>query len=213
MINPSFLSHIGLTLNRQPIHNLYRWFVDVPVKFQFCTLKTVWMHVEFTFFEWLTLYFWDPWGNVESSTHSRLVPESHWRTCEVSALYLENCANACWIYDFCVINPLFLSHIGLTLNRQPIHNLYRWFVDVPVKFQFCILKTVWMHFEFTFFEWLTLYFWDPWGNVELSTHSRPVPESHWRTCEVSALYLENCANACWIDGFWVINPLFLSPMG
>ena len=30
------------------------------------------------------------------------------------------------------------------------------------------------------------------------TPLRPVPGCHWRICEISALYLENCANACWI---------------
>ena len=29
-----------------------------------------------------------------------------------------------------------------------------------------------------------------------STPPWPVPECHWRTCEVSTLYLENCVNAC-----------------
>ena len=83
--------------------------------------------------------------------------------------------------------------------------------DVPVKFQLCILKTVRMHVEFTFFEWLTLYFWTPRGTVESSTHIQHVPESHWRTCKDSTLYLKNCANACRIYVFWAINPLFLSP--
>ena len=70
-----------------------------------------------------------------------------------------------------------------------------------------------MHAEIPFFEWLTLYFRAPWGTVESSTHPQPVPESLWRTCEFSTLYLENCANACWNNVFWVINPYFWAPWG
>ena len=51
------------------------------------------------------------------------------------------------------------------------------------------------------------------GTVESSTSPRPLPWSHWRTCEVSTLYLENCANARWMNVFWVVNPLFMTPMG
>ena len=57
-------------------------------------------------------------------------------------------------------------------------------IDVSGKFQLFILKTVRMHVEFTFFEWLTLYFWPLEGTVESSTPPRPVPSSIWRFCEV-----------------------------
>ena len=39
----------GASQNRQPLHDLSRRVADVPVKFQLCILKTVRMHVEFTF--------------------------------------------------------------------------------------------------------------------------------------------------------------------
>ena len=52
-----------------------------------------------------------------------------------------------------------------------------------------------MHFEFTFFGWLTLYFWPLGGTVESSTPPRPAPESPWPVWEVWTSYLENCANA------------------
>ena len=70
-----------------------------------------------------------------------------------------------------------------------------------------------MHVVFMFFECLTLYYWALWGTIESSTHPWPLPGRHWRTCEVSSLYLKNCANACCIHVFWVFNPLLLSPLG
>ena len=94
-----------------------------------------------------------------------------------------------------MINPLFLTPVGKRWNRQPFHDLSRGVVDVPVKFQLLILKTVRMHVEFTFFKWLTLYSQAPWGAVESSTPPRPAPESPWPVWEVWTSYLENCANA------------------
>ena len=44
---------------------------------------------------------------------------------------------------------------GKSVNR--LRDLYRRVIDVPVKFQLYILKTVLMRSELTFFEWLTLY--------------------------------------------------------
>ena len=285
------------------MRDLFRRVVDVPIRFQLCILKTVQMHVEFTFSEWLILYSWPLRCTVESSSSSQPVPGRIWRTCKVSALYLENCANERWINVFWGVNPSFLTPLGysrivspsttcaggsltylwsfnfvslktvrmhgeftffewLTLYSYPhrgqgrIVNLsmtrrcefqlcisitvrmcvefrflwltlysflwithYSWplrgydrivnlcatffrrVVDVPIKFQLCILKTVQMHVEFTFSEWLTLYSWPFWSTVESSTPPRPVPGSCWRTCEVSTLYLENCAYACWIHMF------------
>ena len=50
--------------------------------------------------------------------------------------------------------------------------------------------------------------------VESSTPPRPVLESRLRNCGVSTLYEgQNYVNACWNNVFWVINPLFLSPLG
>ena len=68
--------------------------------YQLCILKTVRLHVEFTVFEWLTLYSWPLRCTVESSSSQRPVLRRIWRTCKDSALYLENCANARWIYVF-----------------------------------------------------------------------------------------------------------------
>ena len=121
------------------------------------------VHVEFTFFGWLTLYFWPLWETVESSTPPRPVPGCRRRSCEFSTIHLENCANARRIHVFWVINP-FIS--------------------------------------------------DPCGEtVEPSTLPRPVPVCRRRFCEVSILYLENCAKARRIHVFRVINPLFLTPVG
>ena len=49
------------------------------------------------------------------------------------------------------------------------------------------------------------------GTVEWPTPPRPVPVSHWRTCKVSTLYLENCANACCINVFFSDEPFISEP--
>ena len=57
-------------------------------------------------------------------------------------------------------------------------------------------------------------FHDPSGStVEPSTPAQPVPGNHRRFCDVSTLYLGNCANTRQFHVFWVINPLFLIPLG
>ena len=153
-------------MNRQLLHDLSREITDLHllVKIRLCILKTERKHVEFTFFRVINPLFLSPMGTVDSTTPLRPVSESHWRTCEVSTLYLESCANAHWIHILWVINPLFLTPLGcgriVTTPSRPV--LSRGVVGVPVKLQFCILKTVRMHVEFTFFEWLTVYFWAPW---------------------------------------------------
>ena len=75
------------------------------------------MHVEFTFFEWLTLYSLPLRGRVDSPTSPRLVTLSRWRTCEDSTLYLGNCTSN---IRFWVINPLFLTSpgYGRTVNHS-----------------------------------------------------------------------------------------------
>ena len=62
VINPLFSTPPGVRYNRQPSRNLYLRVVDVPVNFQLCILKTGQMHVEFTFFEWLTPFILMPPG-------------------------------------------------------------------------------------------------------------------------------------------------------
>ena len=161
------------------------------MKFQLSILKTVRMHAKSTFHEWLTLYFQAPWGSVELISHLRPVQWRIWWACEVSALYLENCVNACWFNVFWVINPLFPSPLKKRKIVNPSTTCLTWSLTYLWSFSSSILKTVRMHAEFTFFEWLTLYLKAPWGGVELISHLRPVPRSHWRTCKDSALYLEN----------------------
>ena len=153
------------------------------------------IHVEFTFFEWLTLYFRPHGGTVESSTHPRPVPGSRRRSCEVSTLHLENCANARRIHVFWVINPLFVTPRGYGRIVNPFTTCPGESSTFLVKFQLFKLKTVRMHVEFAFFEWLSLYFWPFGGTVESSTPPRPAPESPWPVWEVWTSYLENCANA------------------
>ena len=203
-------------------------------------------------------------GTVESSTFPQPVTGSRWRTCEISTLYLENCANArqiyvfewltlysrslrgygrivnlsatCnwesltyqWnfnsiylencanarrIYVFWVINPLFSTPPGGTVESstflQPVTGS-RW--------RTCEVSTLclenWVNTcRINVFEWLTLYSQALWGTIEPSTPPLPAPETPWPVWEVWTSYLENCANARWIYVFWVINPLFLTPPG
>ena len=98
------------------------------------------------------------------------VPGSHWIICEVSALNLENCANASRIYVFWVINSLFLTlpGYGRIVNRSAtctVESLtYLCFNSTYIS------KTVWMRSELTFFERLTLPY-PFWGTVEIVNHS------------------------------------------
>ena len=96
-------------MNCEPLYNLSRGVIDVPVKIELLTLKTV-------------------------------------------TSYLENCAILRRNYVFRVINPLFLTHLGVRMNCEHLHNLSRGVIDVPVKFELLILKTVRLHVEITFFE-------------------------------------------------------------
>ena len=70
-----------------------------------------------------------------------------------------------------------------------------------------------MHVKFTFFGWLTLYFWPLWGNGRIINPSTTCPgvsstflwsfnSSSWNLCECTSRLL-----------FWVINPLFLTHLG
>ena len=47
-----------------------------------------------------------------------------------------------------------------------------------------------------------------WGYGRIVVPSAICPGGHWRSCEISTLHLENCANARRIHVFWVVNPLF-----
>ena len=138
------------------------------------------MHVEFTFFEWLTLYSQAPWGTVESSTPPRPAPESPWPVWEVWTSFLENCTNA---------------------SRQTNFNFVSW-------------KLWWIHVEFTFFEWLTLY------SRSLRGYGRIVNLP--ATCTFESLTeLWSFNSVFWKLGEWhveftfflVINSLFSSPLG
>ena len=127
----------------------------------------------------LNLHFWNdnhifqtPCGSEKLLTHLRPFPRSHWRTCEVSTLYLGNSANAGKIYVFEWLT-LYSRVPGKTYNRFvnpsltcPVESSFdvpvREVIDVHVNFQIFILKTVQMHVEFTFNELLTLYSWPLW---------------------------------------------------
>ena len=171
------------------------------------------MHVEFMVSEWLTLYFW-PLG---STVNRQPLHDLSRRVIYVPVkfqLFVLKTVRMHVEFTFFGWLTLYFWPLWGGKKRQPFHNLSRGVIDVPVKFQLFILKTVRMHVEFTFFEWLTLYFWPHWGTVESSTPPRPVPGSQpYVPVKVSTLRLENCENACRIHGFWVINPLFLTPLG
>ena len=68
----------------------------LPVKFQLCILKTGRMHVQFTFFEWLTLYSQASWGyrriynpfttcSWKSLTCMRSLNFISWKLCECTS--------------------------------------------------------------------------------------------------------------------------------
>ena len=148
------------------------------------------------------------------------VPHGTW---EVSALYLENCANACRIYVFLGINPLFLSPMGYRRIVNPYTTCtgeswtYLWsFSSVSWKLCECIetdrdrdrqtilfidilAELPGVARAFTTLKYMyappPVY---PRVPPKFVTPLRPVPGSSQPICEVSALYLENCANACWI---------------
>ena len=95
---------------------LFRWLMSYEVmKFQLRILKTVRMHVEFTFIEWLTLYSRPLWGTVKSSIvirHRIHIVESSYRI----------------VVQYRIVN-LSTNCLGESLTCL-------------VKFQLCILKTV-----------------------------------------------------------------------
>ena len=49
-----------------------------------------------------------------------------------------------------MIDHLFLTPREVRKNCEPLHNLSRGVIDVPVKFELLILKTVRLHVEITF---------------------------------------------------------------
>ena len=142
-------------------------------------------------------------ATVESPTSLRLIPESRWRNWSFNAAFWQLCectSNS----RFWVFNPLFLT---------PFHDLSREVFDVPVKFQLFILKAVWIHDEFMFFEWLTLYFRPFGGNGRIVNPSTTCPgesstflwslnSSSWKLCKCTSN-----------SRFRVINPLFSTLRG
>ena len=86
-------------------------------------------------------------------------------------------------------------------------------IDVPVKFELLLLKTVRWHVEITFFEWLTLHFWPLWGYGRTVNPSTTCPRSHWRSCEFELLILKTVRLHRRNNVFWVINPFISDPSG
>ena len=83
----------------------------------------------------------------------------------------------------------------------------------PVKFQLFVLQTVQMHVEFTFFGWLTLYFWPLWGIGRIVYPATTCPEE-------SPTFLWSFNSSSWTlwkctsnSRSWVINTLFLTTVG
>ena len=138
---------------------------------------------------------------------------SHLRSCEVSTLYLKNCANSRWILVFLGDWPFISDPYGGTVETstlpRPVPGCCRRSCEVStLHLENCAnARRVYVFWV------INPLFWTPVGYVESSTLPRPVTVSHLRSCEVSNLYLGNCATSRWIHVFWVINPLFLNPMG
>ena len=70
---------------------------------------------------------------------------------QLSTLYLEKMCECTSNLRLLMSNPLFLTPLGGTVESST-PDLSRGVIDVPVKFQLCILKTVRMHVEFKIFE-------------------------------------------------------------
>ena len=173
-----------------------------------CTSRT------FTFFWVIHLSFLTPLGYVESSNPPWPVSVSHLRSCEVSTLHLENCANARWIHVFGWLTlyswPLWVN--GRIVNPSTtcpgVSSTFLWsFNSSSWKLCECTPRT------FTFFWGIYLSFLTPLGYVESSNPPWPVSVSHLRSCEVSTLHLENCANARWIHVFLGDWPFISDPYG
>ena len=162
------------------------------------------MHVQFTFVEWLTLYSWPLWGTVESSSPWPVLG-SHWRTCEVSTLYLENVCECTSQFTFFEWFWVILSDFEWFWVM-----IFEWFWVSTLHLENCA-----MHVEFTFFEWLTLHFWPLWGNgrnVNPSTtcHGDITSTFLW-SFNSSSWKLYECTSNSRL--FWVINPYFWSLWG
>ena len=123
------------------------------------------MRSALTFLEWLTLY--SPpllrYGRivnlsstsyVESLTYLWSFNSISWKLCECTSNL-----------RFWVINPLFPDPIrGTVESSTSPSTCVPGVIDVPVKFQLSILKTVRMHVEFTFFWVINPLFLSPTGS-------------------------------------------------
>jgi hypothetical protein len=126
----------GLTLNSWPLWWYSRivnsfmtcpmdWHgvFDIPVNFELCILKTMQRHVEFEFFEWLTLYSRSLWGYGRITNPSTTGTLTTPMTCPVESLivsmYLWSFNSVSWKLCECtlnlrfLINPLFLTLLGV----------------------------------------------------------------------------------------------------
>ena len=153
---------------------------------------------------------------VETSTLPRPVPKSHRRSCEVSTLHLENCASSNsrltlyfsygWNVKFhrlCESWKLCCAFFGWL---TPMHGsrISTFFVNVPVITLPCANAR-----RIHVFLVINPLFLTSMGEM-VETSTLTVPKSHRRSCEVSTLHPENCANARLTFFGW---PIFLTPVG
>ena len=97
------------------------------------------------------------------------------------------------------------------MNRQPIHDLSMGVIDVHVKFQLCILKTVRMFVELRFFWVINPLFMSPLGYRRIVNPSTTCPgESLTLPATFQLFILKTVQMHDEFTFFWVINPLFLN---
>ena len=111
-----------------------------------------WISVNWFSVNWFSVnWFSVNWFSVK---HQVTVCLKHSSTLnKMLGLVLQRCINR---YDYWLLILLSVQFI-LLLTTSYKYPLFRWLMSYEVmKFQLCILKTVRMHVEFTFYKWLTV---------------------------------------------------------
>ena len=134
------------------------------------------MHVEFTCFGWLTLYFWPLWGNGKIVNPSTTCPgvsltfelwsfnSSSWKLCKCTS-------NSRFLSDW----PFISDHCGKTVELptlpRPVPGHRRRFSEVStLHLEICANAR-----QIHVFRVINLYFWPLWGNGRIVNPSTTCP--------------------------------------
>ena len=175
--------------NCEPLHNLSRGVIDVPV-FELLILKTVRLHVEM-FFEWLTLH----------------APLGVRKNCEPLHDLSRGVVDVTVKFELLILKTVRYVEITffewLTLYFWPLLRYSR-IVNLSTTSSVKLLTYLWS-INWCGFEncanasWINFFEFDPLFLTPraegLWTPPQPVPRSHWRSCEVWTSYLKNWAIA------------------